>query len=529
MKNYNVNPYIPMGNWGTYHQKSCKGGNPPERGDGTTEQCDCSGSGDSNTSANPTLRVHNTTITNAGTLEAIATITVTKQGGLPHTSGPITSISKTTLSKADGELQIRTPLVVCEILNLTGTDASGDSDVRIDGTIIVTSPGTLGHNITLAGRLAGTLTLNNGGDNITVSKDDNAGLEANNPTNLTLQGINVTGVTGTATMEIRTSNPDHDLTAISGDVTITVTKLTKDNVQSLQSSGGELKRETNLKPNDTLNLEGTATATSSITNLKVSGKITIGGTDGTLGTTIGFTGDVTSSQNLTLDDAPDCVKVRGTNTLNLSPTKLDALKNTNFSLTSPDKHPLTYYLVTKSTITIGPNTTTTNVKFSGLSLVPVCITGTNAFKTTANLSLAHTQSNPTIKDPGGLTINLNNILSSAGVTITKDKVKSLPAGAQLGTSTPLAKGDTLTLKITPQGSGTTTTLEGKIHVTGPGKLTGNLTLSGGIEATISDLSGGAGTLEATDSVNITNLKYDPMEIHINHQSDSCVLVPLNYI
>uniref|UniRef100_A0A3B0MG24 Tpr-related protein family member, putative n=1 Tax=Theileria annulata TaxID=5874 RepID=A0A3B0MG24_THEAN len=530
MKQYNINPYIPMGNWGTYHQKVCKGGSNPVPDKGTTEKCEC-GSGGSST--NPTLRVHNTTIkAGIGGLKAIATINVTKSGG--DYNGSITGITQGTLRK-DGvsDLKIDTPLQAGDILNLCGTGqgASSVDEVKIEGTIILTNPGTLGQSITLKGLLDGTLTLNDDTGNINVTIGAAAGLTANP----NLQGITVTigTVTGTATMEITTTKQDDDLTTITGQVNITVTKITKGKVASLNKADQQLSINTDLGNNDTLNLVGTANATGGITGqLKVVGKITIGGT-GKLSNPLRFNGDVDGS-NLTLNNATDGKGVTVTGgTLTLQVTKLTVLKNTNFSLTTPDttdKHPLTYKpeLVTKSTITLGTIVTSgTNVKLSELPLIPACITGTggsNGFSATANLSLTRIEAAGTLKDPAGLNMNLATIattsLNSSTVKINKgekDKVKSLPgASDNLQTSTTLVKGDTLTLNI----SGGSTTLTGTITVTKSGELTGTLELTGGITASISGLAGGDGTLQTT-GVNIFNPKYDPDEFHVNHQDTHC--------
>uniref|UniRef100_A0A3B0N1T5 Tpr-related protein family member, putative n=1 Tax=Theileria annulata TaxID=5874 RepID=A0A3B0N1T5_THEAN len=522
MKQYNINPYIPMGNWGTYHKKSCKGGGDPVSGGGTTEKCNCKDSA-SGTSGSATLYLHNTTITSADGLIAIATITTT-------TSGSINSITATLTKTDNTQLKIETQLQAGEILTLSGAAPATSGEVQINGTIIVTKAGTLGGSITLKGRLAGDLNLTNalGSDNtINVTKASGNTLTATEPSTLNLQGINVTGgLQGTATMEISTTSDDQDLTTITGQVTINVTKLTKDKVQIL-SGGGPLTKDTNLAKDDTLNLVGTASAGTGITDLKVTGTITITGSGVKLLNGLGFAGDVAGS-GLTFTDASDGVKVSG-GTLTLNPTTLDALKNTNFSLTSDGsgKRPLTYKpeLVTKSKISVGTiktSTTSTNVTIGGLSIIPVCITGTGSsnagLNATANLSLSHTQSATNLTTPTGLTINLTSGLNST-VKITKgtdDKVKSLSGTQQLQTSTPLDTGDTLSLNITGGG----TTLTGTITVTSPGNLGTSPRLSGGLTGTIRDLSVRGGTLTASN-VNITNLKYDPEEFHVNHESTHC--------
>ncbi|XP_953881.1 Tpr-related protein family member, putative [Theileria annulata] len=524
MKQYKINPYIPMGNWGTYHKKACKGGSNLESGGGTTEQCKCP-NGSSSSSSSAILRLHNTTIKASDGLIAIATIKVTNStgGGTPYT-GLINTINNGTLSKT-GDLKINTKLQVGEILTLSGRGtANGGNEINIKGTIIVTSPGSLGQTITLDGLLAGTLTLSDAlAGSINVTKETTGdSLNANTPSALGGITVNIggSGVTGNATITITATKDRDDLTSISEQVNIRDIKLTK-------ADGGALRINTTaLKPNDTLNLIGTATATR-FTNIKVSGMITITSGNGTLGNTITFTDDVTSSGALTLADDPDgeSVKVQTGGTLTLQANILTVLQNTNFSLISPgsDKRVLTYEprLVTESRITIGIKTSTIGkVTLSGLSLIPVCITSTNNFSATADLSLTHNQSASTdLKTTGGLTINSTS-LSGATVTITKDekdKVASLSNG-DLQTSTNLVPGDTLTLTITK--SSTETKLEGKITVTSPGNLNGNLTLKGGLTGTIRDLSVRGGTLTASN-VNITNLKYDPEEFHVNHESTHC--------
>ncbi|XP_952825.1 uncharacterized protein TA09280 [Theileria annulata] len=531
MKNYNINPYIPMGNWGTYHKKACKGGNPPERGEGTTERCDC-GSGDSSLSSAQLYLNNNTIKAGIGGLEAIATIKATNKGGSEH-DGPIKKITQTTLSKAGStQLTIETKLQAGDILNLSGTaPATSGDETKIEGTIIVTKAGSLGETITLTGRLAGTLKLNNGTSNtITVTNSDS--LNANTPS--ALAGINVTGgsgsLGGTATMEITSNNPAHDLTTITGPVTINNIKLTKDD--------GALTTDTSLANSDTLNLEGTATAGGIAGDLTVTGKITItSGTSGNLLSPLTFTGDVTSSLQFQNAEDGSGVTVQS-GTLTLPATTLTVLKNTNFSLTSDDNRALTSKsdLVTKNKITLGTiSNTSGQVKLSGLSIVHACITGTGNFKATANLSLSltHTEATGTLTTTEGLTISLagiaNTNLTGATVTITKDTkdtVKSLPGDQQLRTNTDLKPGDTLTLNITGSRG---TTLTGKITVTKPGNLTGNLDIRGGLIASGVSLGGsGTGNLTASD-VSITSLKYDPKEFHVNDQNDICVLVPLKYI
>ncbi|XP_951861.1 uncharacterized protein TA15485 [Theileria annulata] len=462
------------------------------------------------------LYLHNTTINATGGLKAVATIKATKHGGAEH-NGPITSINEGTLRKG-AQLQINTQLEAGDILTLSG---SANPDVTIEGTIMVTSPGSLGESITLAGLLDGTLTLANGSSNIDVSIGGES-LNAKDPKDLAIKGINITcgGLSGTATMEI--TSDEHDLTTITDPVTINITKLTKD--------GAKLKTGTGLQSNDTLNLEGTATAGDK--SLTLTGKITITN-GGNLSSGLRFSGDVTSSGSLTFEDATDGSGVTVTGTLTLSSATLTALQNSNFSLASDNKRALTYKpdLVTKSKISVGTSATG-KVKLSGLSLIPVCITNAstgNGFEATANLSLTHTKTSATaLKDTGEHNINLTTIattnLNSAKAEITKgpkDKVASLPAGADiLEKETDLVPGDTLTLTITPQGSGTTTTLTGKITVTSPGTLTGPLNLKGGLETSNVSL-GGKGTLTSTAGANITNPKYDHMEFHVNHQDTLC--------
>ncbi|XP_955261.1 uncharacterized protein TA17570 [Theileria annulata] len=500
-----------MGNWGTYHKKACKGSTAPVPDKGTTEKCECKGS-PSSTSTSATLRVHNTTIEAAtGGLEAIATITATGTSGAYN--GDIESITATNLSKS-GTLTKETKLQVGEILKLTGGTASTAADAkRIEGTIIVTKDGTLGGSLTLKGHIDGTLNLSNGSTNtIKVTKEGGS----LNASTLTLQGITVStggGLNGTATMTI--TSDEHDLTTITDQVNITVSKLTKDKVKILEADNGPLKKNTGLQSNDTLNLQGTATANSgTIKDLKVTGIITITGT-GKLSDGLRFEGDVTG--NLTqFEDATDGgVTVSGDGTLTLTTDKFNALKNTNFSLTSDSKRALTSTLVTKSRITIGYKTNPTKVNLKELSLVPVCIkiTGTDGFE--GNITdVTFTQNNPTeLKEPRGQTINLANLAGSlTNATITK-------SGTQLKKETELEPDDTLTLTIT-NAAGSGTTLTGKITVKSDGKsLGGNLTLSGGIAASNVTLSASGGTL--TGTVHITSLKYDLDEIHVNHQDTHC--------
>uniref|UniRef100_A0A3B0NB20 Tpr-related protein family member, putative n=1 Tax=Theileria annulata TaxID=5874 RepID=A0A3B0NB20_THEAN len=524
MKNYDINPYIAMGNWGTYHKKACKGGKDPVSGGGTTEKCDCQESGGTGLS-NLNLKVHNTTITATGGLNAIATIKVTKSVGGSDHEGPIETITDAKITATStnvmsaGRLKTTTNLVLGDILTLTGKGAIAAGEVQINGTIIVTKAGTLGETITLNGRLVGKLTLTNvdGSGNKHVNVTARTGLNAS--TLSTLKGINVSGLRGTATMEI-TSDTD-DLTKLTNEVTITVSKLTKGTVKSLEA-GGELTNKTSLETNDTLILVGTASAGGINGQLKVNGTITIGG-DGNLSSPLEFIGDVSGSLT-DLQDAPDGgVTVSGT--LNLQADKLTALQNTNFSLISDTKRALTYSLVTKSRISIGTNTTTTGkVTISGLTLIPACTTisaTTGGFKADISDVTISETSVTGLKEPGGLPINLNN-LNNANVEITKDNVKSIGGESKLETDTTLNPGDTLNLNITTQ-SGGGATISGTIRVTSPGTLSNNLTLKGGIETTISGLSdsSGSGTLTSSSTVNISNLKYDHMEFHVNHQATHC--------
>ncbi|XP_953626.1 inositol phosphatase, putative [Theileria annulata] len=483
----------------------------------------CSSTSSSSTSSLK-LYLHNTTITTTKDgLIAIATIKVTKQGGSTPYSGDINSITAN-LGKTGTQLQTNSPLNGGDILNLNGEAAvAGSAPITIKGTIIVTKSGTLGGSLTLNGRLAGKLTLENGSGNIKVTIGTGNTLNATNPTNLELAGINVTGgsnLKGTATITITTTKPTDDLTNITGPVNITISKLTK-------ADGGQLRVSTTLNQGDTLILVGTATAGTK--RLNVSGTIKITGT-GQLSSPLTFGGDITGSLNQ-FTNATDGVKVTGSGTLTLNGAKLPVLKNTNFSLTSDNKRALTSRLVTKSTISVGTKTNPGKVTISGLTIVPVCttITGTsssNGLK--ADLTdVTFTQTATGLTKYTGQNIDLSTGLSNATVEITKDKVKNLSGGTPLQTGTNLDPDDTLNLKITPQ-SGTGTKLEGKIHVKSDGKSLGNnLNLAGGIETSINGLNGSGGTL--TGSVTITNMKYDPNEFHVNHQSDSCVLVPLNYI
>ncbi|XP_955318.1 uncharacterized protein TA18645 [Theileria annulata] len=493
-----------MGNWGTYHKKSCKGGNEPKPDKGTTEKCGCQGNGGTNLSAIK-LYLHNTTIKAATDgLEAITTIKITK-GGSDH-NGNIETISTGTTLRKDGGTQIKTDtqLQVGDILNLSGQGTATGDTITINGTIIVTKAGTLGGTITLKGLLAGTLMLL---VVILVSLYPKVVL-------LSMPQIPVILPLMVSLLVVL-----QDLTSINEQITITVSKITKDKVKSLEADNDPLKIDTQLKTNDTLKLLGTATA-NTIKNLTVTGTITIGGS-GNLEGGLNFTGDVEG--NLQFQNATDDgVTVQsGSNTLTLSDTKLTALKNTNFSLTSDNKRALIYDLVTKNTITVGIKTSSTaKVKLSGLSLIPACITITGSKGLEGNITdVTFAQSNSTtIKEHTGLNMNLTS-LTTANVEITKINVKSLTSGNNLQTSTELAKNDTLNLTIT---GGTNTTLTGTITVTKKGNLSGNLSLAGGITGSISGLSdaSGSGTLTATN-VSITELKYDSYEFHVNHQATRC--------
>ncbi|XP_953387.1 Tpr-related protein family member, putative [Theileria annulata] len=217
--NPDYNPYVYLGNWGYEHLKSCKGGGTPDT-KGDCKDCTSSCEADSGLKLKDNLTLGATgnpvTLTN-GNFTANAAITITTKAqdvdfkNLTVTNNLTISSISGSIKKTDGrDLERDTRLNNGEVLILNANGQinqpdTGNANVTLAGTIKVTSSlQKLGDKLNFVGGpnsgISGSLSLANGSGNITsgtltINRD---GLE-------TLK-------TATGTLSIGTGTPDTPVT-----------------------------------------------------------------------------------------------------------------------------------------------------------------------------------------------------------------------------------------------------------------------------------------------------------------------------
>uniref|UniRef100_A0A3B0MJZ3 Tpr-related protein family member, putative n=1 Tax=Theileria annulata TaxID=5874 RepID=A0A3B0MJZ3_THEAN len=315
------------------------------------------------------------------------------------------------------------------------------------------------------------------------------------------------------------------------DLTITITSGT------IKNAAGNLQiASPQLSTNDVLALEANGT-------LSDGGKVTLKGTIkvtsinkqiGAALTIAGGPGGVTGSLTLTDATGGKHVNIQPGGTLTIPGAALETLKNATGTLNigKDTTDGVAYKLVTSDTIILGLNTlnnlngvTTAKVILKLPSLQQITIapqgggTGINAISIFGTeVTFSTNDGNFNGLKGSGATLTLNQ--SSFSVTIKHTK-----KDGSVDDSKTLTVSETLTpgtvLNISGTGGGGTAQINANILIISPGQLNSANTydLSGGITGTLKDLTPAAAGKHVNAQLTISNISYDPYEIHDKHNSN----------
>uniref|UniRef100_A0A3B0MN96 Tpr-related protein family member, putative n=1 Tax=Theileria annulata TaxID=5874 RepID=A0A3B0MN96_THEAN len=325
---------------------------------------------------------------------------------------------------------------------------------------------------------------------------------------------------------------DVDFTALS-EVNITISEGT------IKKSGGTLQiASPQLNTNDVLylNASGTLSGDGPVT-LKATIKAT--STEKNIGETLNFGGGNGVTGTLTLTDASGThVNIQNGSTLTISRTALETLKGATGTLSVGKATPsdnVKYKLVTPETIILGLSTLNSinatgakvslELPISQINIAPSSgSSGINALSIFGTLTFSKDDNSfTTLKNTGGATIDLTQS-SGFSVTIKHTKDGSVDDSRALTKDDPLENGTILNISGTSNSGNFQINANILVISTGQLDSSGSISydLTGGITGTLNGLNtGGTGVKHVTGNLAISNISYDPYEIHDNHKTTHC--------